>query len=70
MALLRSYNRWASWLGSPKPSTTGSASGRRNDSVAAKEPPFGHHFVVRACGILISVGSEIRDSNTPKSPSI
>jgi hypothetical protein len=31
-----------------------------------KEPPIGYHFVVRACGILISVESELRDSNTKK----
>jgi hypothetical protein len=40
---------------------------RTSYSVAAREPPLGHHFVVRACGILISVGSKIRGSNTAKS---
>ena len=35
----RSYNHWASWLGGRKPSTTGSASARRNGPRAVSVIP-------------------------------
>ena len=39
LILLRSYNRWASWLGGRKPSTTGSVSARRNGPHAVSAIP-------------------------------